>query len=365
MSGKDQTRKIEIINCHTHTFTMRHVPSDFPHPWIKKLRTRPWLTRKLAFMAKPILNDRREDKLKRLIRFQEEGLATTQSQIFDNLMMHYPGSTQFVVLPMDMDLSGYGKAEVGIRDQHRELYEMGKTDRYKDRLIPFASVHPDRSDALDIVKQAIEEFGCKGLKIYTKLGYAPDHKLLLDKIYPYILDQNLPVMAHCSRGGFRHRDWSQPMADLVTRPQAFEPVMKAFPEMRLCLAHFGGQKDWRRYVNEGYDPDDPKAIEDNWQLKIRQMITHGRWPNLYTDISYTLFHFAEFIPFLRLFLAGTDEGTLRLRKRVLFGSDFYMTRQEKMSERAVCFSLRNELGEERFGEMAHVNPREWLGTKSR
>jgi hypothetical protein len=50
-----------------------------------------------------------------------------------------------------------------------------------------------------------------------------------------------------------------------------------------------------------------------------------------------------------------------LRRRVLFGSDYYMTRQETLSERAVCFRLRNALGEEVFRQISETNPAIWLG----
>jgi len=352
-----QTR---IINCHTHSFTLSHVPSEYPFHYAKHFKRRPKLTRWVARVARWFLDSDEEERLDRLLRFQEEGNQRRQRDILDSVMRHYPGSTRFVVLPMDMELSGYGEAEENIEAQHRELYDLTKLDRYKGRVIPFASVHPDRPGAFEIIRRAVDDYGFRGLKIYPKLGYAPDHPVLMQQIYPFIVGRGLPVMTHCSRGGFKHLKWTQDQADAVTRPQAYINVMKEFPEMRLCLAHFGGQQDWADYVNEGYDPDDPKAEENNWQMAIRGMITSGDYPNLYTDISYTIFHFAEFIPFLRLFLRGDDQGTKRLRERVLFGSDFYMTRQEEMSERAVCFSLRNDLGEDTFRQIADLNPNRWL-----
>ena len=93
------------------------------------------------------------------------------------------------------------------------------------------------------------------------------------------------------------------------------------------------------------------------------MIGCGDWPGLWTDISYTLFHFDDNLPFLKLFLEGDGAAAERLRSRVLFGSDFYMTRRERLSERAVCFRLRTALGEEMFQQMAETNPAVWLGEK--
>ena len=203
--------------------------------------------------------------------------------------------------------------------------------------------------------------GFRGLKIYPRLGFPPDHDVLMKQIYPMLVERNLPVMTHCSRGGVRGKLVSVHRANRYTAPDAYFNVMSEFPTLRICLAHFGGGEDWRRYVNDGVDPDDPDARRQNWQVWIRDLIGSGDYPGLWTDISYTLFHFDDNIPFLKLFLAGDGPYVERLRRRVLFGSDFYMTRQEALSERAVCFRLRNELGEKPFRRMAETNPEVWLG----
>ena len=89
---------------------------------------------------------------------------------------------------------------------------------------------------------------------------------------------------------------------------------------------------------------------------ICRMIESGAYPNLYTDVSYTIFKFTNHIPLLRLYLQNEN-----IRDRVLFGSDFYMTRQEVLSEKAISIRLRDALGEMDFHQIADVNPRRWLG----
>jgi len=134
------------------------------------------------------------------------------------------------------------------------------------------------------------------------------------------------------------------------------PVLTQFPGLRVCLAHFGGDADWRRYIDEGIDPRDPEARRRNWLAAILDMLRSGAYPGLWTDISYTIFNFEDNLPFLRVFL--TDE---RIAARVLFGSDYYMTRQERLSERAISFRLRDALGETLFRRIAETNPAIWLG----
>ena len=135
-------------------------------------------------------------------------------------------------------------------------------------------------------------------------------------------------------------------------------MLEGFPALWLWLTHFGGQADWRAYVDDGIDPLDPAAQQANWLASTLGLLRSDDWPGLWTDISYTLFHFDDFVPFLKVFIADD-----RVRSRTLFGSDFYMTPQKKLSERAVSFRLREALGEAWYRDLAEVNPAIWLGER--
>ena len=157
-----------------------------------------------------------------------------------------------------------------------------------------------------------------------------------------------------------HKGWDQKRQDAVTRPQAYEGVLAAHPDLRLCLAHFGGDADWIALLDQGFDPDDPGARDSNWVSVICRMIESGR---------------------LSQSLHGCHLYDLRLRSRrtslpatlpvgdsvnaagagLLFGSDYYMTRQEALSEKAVSIRLRDALGEAVFHHIADVDPRAGSG----
>ncbi len=348
-----------IINCHIHTFTAAHVPRDYPHWALRPFKVAPFLLRWMAAFLRLIGQHGLAATVDRLHRFQTEAQRETQAEVLERVIRHYPKSTRFVILPMDMEQMGHGPVARGLEDQLAELGALRRDPRFGDAVIPFATVDPRRPDAGRIVRRWIEQEGFRGLKLYPRLGYAPDHPRLMDEVYPLVAERNLPVMTHCSRGGVIGRGIPTAQGDAWSSPQAWAPVRDRFPALRVCLAHFGGMADWRAYVDDGIDPRDDQARAANWQVAIRAMIEGDDWPNLWTDISYTLFHFDDFIPFLKIFLESE-----KLSRRVLFGSDFYMTRQESLSERAVCFRLRVALGEEMFRRIAVENPAVWLGEVS-
>ncbi|WP_158965600.1 amidohydrolase family protein [Chachezhania sediminis] len=357
-------KHIRITNCHTHLFTSAHVPDSYPHWALRPLKSSPNLVTFIAWILSLLGFDEAAVQVRRLRRFQEETASSSQQEVLEHMRLHYPTDTRFVVLPMDLSQIGYGAPSVPLADQHDDLHRLATSADFGPSLIPFATIDPRADPQAKELWRAIDSLGFKGIKIYPRLGFSPTDPVLMEHVYPRAEQLGLPVMTHCSRGGVKQHGLPDRIADHYTDPMTYLPVLKRFPDLKVCLAHFGGQRDWEAYVN----PELPSPYHDervrNWQVMIRQMICSGDYPNLWTDISYTLFDFEEYIPFLRTFLTGDDEGTERLRSRVLFGSDFYMTRQEALSERAVCIRLRNALGEELFHRIAEVNPEVWLGERA-
>ncbi|WP_162528176.1 amidohydrolase family protein [Gemmobacter caeruleus] len=344
---------IRITNCHTHTFTEAHIPSRYPHWGLMPFKRAPVLVRGLAGLARLLGHEGAADGLRRLHRFQAEARAPGQAAILERLIAQYPRGTRFVVLPMQMAGMGQGACRATLAAQHDELADLARA--CPGIVIPFAACDPRLPGAAEEVRRCIEDLGFRGLKLYPRLGYAPDHPLLMREVYPLLDARGLAVVSHCSRGGVTG-NVTRAEADALSHPRAFAPVLRAFPHMQVNLAHMGGQTDWESYIAEGIDPYDPQAQADNFLIALREMIESGDFPNLWTDVSYTLFQSEAFLPFLRLFL---DHPALRAR--TLFGSDFYMTRQEALSERAVAVRLRAGLGEALFRQIAETNPEQWLG----
>ena len=98
--------------------------------------------------------------------------------------------------------------------------------------------------------------------------------------------------------------------------------------------------------------------DESWLPKILEMIRSGDYPNLWTDISYTLYNDDEYVYLLKVLLS--DE---RILKRVLFGSDFYVVENASLEERRRSVRIRAVLGETVFRRIAEQNPRAFLGSR--
>lgn len=341
-----------ITNCHIHTFTLAHVPARFlPAPLDLLLRT-PYLWRPLRWVLTYLNPFDDRDKYQRYTNFVRVASRRSQREIYEGILPRYPKGTRFVVLPMDMEYMGAGAAGSGLDAQHDELARL--RDAFPDVLIPFAAVDPRRPDVLGMLRTLVEERSFRGIKVYPSLGYAPDHPVLMD-VWRYAAARGLPVMAHCSRGGVRQRGLRVDALDQFTAPHRWQPVLTAFPTLRVCLAHMGGGHEWERYFADGRDETRPLERQ-SWLGQILAMLRDGRYPGLYTDISYTLFAFARYAAPLAVFL--TDE---RVAARVLFGSDYYMAEREREDERLLSMRLRSALGEASWWRLAEENPARYLG----
>jgi uncharacterized protein len=248
---------------------------------------------------------------------------------------------------------GRDKMPQSIIEQHDELLQIKNNPKYADKIIPFVHFDPRREapqSAIELIKKYIS-LGFGGIKLYPNLGYSPDDPLL-KPIWKYANKKQLPVMVHCSRGGVYKKDSTKEEKESWSHPLGYKNVLEKYPNMKLCLGHFGGNNDWDEYLQSN------AKDTDNWLYSIKKMITDGNYKNLYTDISYSVFNFRQNAKILKVLL--TDETLLN---HILFGSDFYMAEQEEFSEKKLSMYLRAELGEEVFWKIANENPKKFLFEK--
>jgi predicted TIM-barrel fold metal-dependent hydrolase len=349
-------------NCHIHLFTDADVPNGFlPLGLVRILRSAAGY-KIVAGILKRIIFWTDRDIFDRYVKFVTTGRLGSQQKIYERCRSFYPDGTRFIALPMDMAYMGAGRVPRPYPEQLRELYDLSKA--YPE-VIPFVHADCRRPDMMGLVKQCVEQWGFKGVKLYPPLGVFP-YDERYDPLYAYCQEKNLPVITHCSPANPVHFKGSdkelmkllerskepvdtkgkslKELCSLFTHPGNFRQVADRFPGLRICFGHFGSQDHWDKYIHQPWE-------EDNWLRVIRDLCTER--PNFYADISFTM---ADMKYFSLLKVLLTDE---RLSRKILFGSDYYMVEVET-NERRFGLDLRAYLGEENFNRIAVQNPTAFL-----
>ena len=356
-----------MYNCHIHTFLEKDIPRRYlPLGLVRLLASTPGF-QLVGFVLNALNPVTSNDQFKRYRKIIEIGRYNNQKEIFEECQKFYPVNSKFVVASMDMEFMNAGRVPRKYKEQLKELAELKSI--YPDAILPFVHLDPRRPGMMDILKSCIEDWNFAGIKIYPSLGYFP-YDVRLKPMYEYAEKYDLPIISHCSPyNPTYNRSWpyeikamlsgSKIPLDLDTRnrkrlcsnfanPLNYPFVLDEYKKLRICLAHFGSEYYWTRYLDH---PED----KDNWLILIKDMME--KYPNLYTDISYTLNN-QEFFPLLKVLLADP-----KIREQILFGSDYYMV-EYKATERRFGLDLRGYIGETNFRTIALDNPKQFLGINS-
>ncbi len=384
---------LPIYNCHIHTFTSNHVPDRFlplglnkilkvrffrralinfialfgslvglagllvPSPIVKAIamifsRVYDWYAKRSSFTLETLL---------RYDRFFETSASKSQAKVFKKISDQFPENARFVILPMDMEFMGANLPPVLYEYQLVELnelrMEMDRDPKTRGKIIPFCAVDPRRPDVVNEFKKWIKKYKLRGVKLYPNLGYLPDNPVLL-KIYDICQSEKIPILAHCSPGGIRAKGLTKTEAANFAKPSNYEPLLKQFKKLNFCLAHFGGAEEWERQIRATAPRHGENAA---WLTIITDLMKTEKYPNLFTDVAYTVFSETpegrpfDYFDYLKVILSDK-----RIASQVLFGTDYYMVQLEKATDKEVSIALRAHLGEELFFQLAHHNPRRYL-----
>jgi predicted TIM-barrel fold metal-dependent hydrolase len=105
--------------------------------------------------------------------------------------------------------------------------------RFKpDRLIGFASIHPERYKPELKAEYAITRLGLKGVKLYPHSGFYPNDPRL-DRVYEKCADLGIPVMIHTGIKALRWQ-WIK-----YNNPIYVDDVATNFPELDIIMCHGG------------------------------------------------------------------------------------------------------------------------------
>jgi|GEM_PF-469851 hypothetical protein len=214
-----------------------------------------------------------------------------------------------------------------------------------------------------------------GFKMYPALGYHPldGHLPRLKDFYAECAGKSIPILAHCSPGGYHTHEWenylgyyraaspsktpesksyelyksaiggvtpqAQFFVENIAAPSCWKRVLDlpGCGELKLCLAHFaGGGSTPHDILYAGWHPgatlknadrkqSDARAY--NWRETVVDMITCGKYPNLYTDIAYFPIadHYDLFLSTIDEVFGASREKGIHLLNRIMLGTDWYVT----------------------------------------
>ena len=178
--------------------------------------------------------------------------------------------------------------------------------------------------------------------------------------------------------------------------------------LKICLAHFGGEEEWTRYMEQDRNVYSQRLMRDPEQAiklttnskgefswyKINEVWDKADWysiicsmlinyENIYADLSYIISK-SSIYPLLQYsleknenfeaehakYVAESDPnkkaqhytGKNKLRSRILFGTDFYVVRNHK-SDKDLFVETKTLLSEENFDLIARENTHNYLTRK--
>ncbi|MFM7854660.1 MAG: amidohydrolase family protein [Flammeovirgaceae bacterium] len=332
------------------------------------------------------------------VAFLDVGTNATQLEVFQTAFEAgkiFDPAVRIVGLTMNMDHmdSQPSKRQISFKTQLDQVIEIKRY--YPTNFFPFLGIDPRQAGGNELVRWARPYFESgavtkegkvfpyfSGLKLYPALGFFPFDPRL-EEIYRYAEENNLPVMTHCTRVGsqyigdqienlipdspammnpdnpasarakqaieqrirdYKNKGWiknsrigdNDLACDLFGHPENYIPVLEKFPNLKICLAHMGGSNEVIKSMDSKSKLDQIRQLDPlSWFEHIQLMMK--KYPNLYTDISYTLSDFDSKDPqvleatetFLETPVDANDPSKGKLGERVLFGTDFFMTEQER------------------------------------
>lgn len=150
-----------------------------------------------------------------------------------------------------------GEPPASMEEQNRVIAEAAA--RFPDRLIPFFSIDPRRSEALGLFKRAVEDWGMKGLKFHPTAGFFPYDEVCYP-FYERCMEYKIPVLFHTG-------SQPAPLKFRFTQPINIDDVAADFPDLPIIMAHVGHEL-WREALMVAGIKSNIYFDFSGWQLFI-------------------------------------------------------------------------------------------------
>lgn len=355
-----------MYNGHIHIFNSRCTPDDFLKLGIPGKRLDGFANAIKIFMEskrgrrllKFVLSNRRIP----LVQFLDIGVEASQRKVFERLNAVYSGySAKYFVLTLNMDyMTNSPSGHASYETQLAEVMQLKQT--YPNELLVFLSCdprHKQGKELRDWFKSYYESGKVVGIKLYPALGYFPFDPRLVE-LYEYADQYKVPMLTHTTREGafyignnVRTITGTQPdcfdsdqefnkrvreriqkfnssthkklqlndhYCNIFSHPENYLPILKRFKNLKLCFAHYGGTSEILRLTDDFMLATELEQTT-NWTDLIREYIR--TYDNVYSDISYSLADVETHEEFIR------DMEDEKIRKRLFFGTDYFMEERKK------------------------------------
>lgn len=201
--------------------------------------------------------------------------------------------------------------------------------KYPWQIFPFIMFDPRRKNAVEICKQALEEKGFLGIKLYPALGYFPvlgagqskEIDDALKSMYAYCDSHRIPITVHCAtRGAYAQHNPNWQDIWKKTAPWQWLETIKTY-NLKINFAHFGG-------ANIKHPLDRETQLSSEWHKNIQTIMRLMYMQNIinskasvFADVSYhELAHDRELQD--EYFLAlKANLNERHYQNQVIFGTD--------------------------------------------
>ncbi len=295
--------------------------------------------------------------------------------------------------------------DIYVTFDQQELKIRASATKLPFKLIPLYHYDPRRWNNKpplyqNLIATASKQGAYVGIKVYPSLGYNPSDfnriksvsgESELQRFYKYCNDNKLPIISHCSPDGMptherklylqmdnpdhfikkegwfskKHQLQNQPehlrslfqryqadddrydhsweefyFSESYVAPKNWEPVVRTYPDLKLCLAHFGGDsKGYTAWSEDEADAANKKRDNTNWDIQIINMIK--KYDNCYVDISF--FFVKKYFDMFKTLMKQDEDD--KIKKKILFGTDWYLIEMDKYSYEKYCKETKTILDE--------------------
>ncbi len=256
--------------------------------------------------------------------------------------------------------------------------------RYGNNIFPFLAVDPRRENMSALITENVGKGKTfHGIKIYAPNGYSPTDPHLFDdkkafvnnkSLYSFCIENNIPIMAHCSSAGFstftmepeicgdilrgdKTEHYEKPSkirfeynitnggfikavterAHTLNHPQIWRKVLEKYPGLKICFAHFGGKSE-------------------DWRVEIAELLRD--FPNAYTDLSCITDK-----KMLAKIKTDYFDSNDPITGKIMYGSDFFLNMFNKITFKNYYnhFTQPDMFSEEQMRKMSLEIPTRFLG----